>query len=384
MAGASRRPLLPSPRLLYLSLLIILASAYSTPALPIKSKPGLLDKIVYVSEDPAIQRWRSEIGGAGIYPAHYALKALDLLPSRNNAPRHMRGRERRRRRSSIIGDDDPISPLTAVHAVARRNSLEVRRRRKKGKNRDGHDDKGYDDGSWRGDDGDYGAVGTGGTDDDDAQNYDSEKAYQEDSQERASSRYSDDYLAGDADRAGSDAGEDSRYPQTAEDTDTVFRPGRQNSKFKSHDLGEFDTEGDEAEQSWRAPGSSRASGDASEPVSENQSQRQDSDASNDQDLEVKQADLYGQDGGNRIKAPAQTRHFDCKALKTFYDDMGGPEWTDSTGWADSETSEGNLCCRAYGVSCNSLGRVTALDLGQNGLSGSLSPSLFELSYLNRL
>lgn len=384
MACTSQRRLLPSPRVLYLSLLIILASTCSSSATPTKPKSGLLDKIIYVSEDPAIQRWRSEISGAGIYPAHYALKAIDLLPTRNAPVRYMRARERRSRRSNIVIDDSLGLHKAVVHAPTRRGQIEARRRRKKGKgkDRDGHDEKGYDDGSWRGKNGDYGSVKKGGKDDTETEDYGQESEYEDEYQQGAPSKYSDDVRETDGEDLRDD--EENGYSTAEEGSSSAFQPGKQKSKFKS------DYEEDEnagmgiSEDGWRAPGPSKSSTDPSESNIDNESKWKDNDVPRDKGYYGSESNRSGQDVDDGKTTYDGPRSTDCEALKTFYDDMGGHEWTDSTGWTSTGTSNSPSCCRAYGVSCNSVGRVTALDLGQNGLSGSLSLSIFELRYLSRL
>jgi Leucine-rich repeat (LRR) protein len=69
---------------------------------------------------------------------------------------------------------------------------------------------------------------------------------------------------------------------------------------------------------------------------------------------------------------------ECDALVILYDSTDGPNWTDNTGWNDSQT-----VCEWYGVFCDG-GNVSELYLSQNGLSGSISSELSELSQLTVL
>lgn len=70
---------------------------------------------------------------------------------------------------------------------------------------------------------------------------------------------------------------------------------------------------------------------------------------------------------------------DMAVLAALYDATGGPAWLESGGWR-----EGGAVERWHGVSTDSLGRVTALDLTRNGLSGRLPPNLGLLTELTLL
>ena len=67
------------------------------------------------------------------------------------------------------------------------------------------------------------------------------------------------------------------------------------------------------------------------------------------------------------------------ALTTFFHSTHGENWKQSSGWTTSET-----VCTWFGVSCDALGSVIAIELPNNGLSGSPSSSLFTLSKLSQL
>jgi len=67
------------------------------------------------------------------------------------------------------------------------------------------------------------------------------------------------------------------------------------------------------------------------------------------------------------------------ALKDFYDSSKGGEWTDSTNWTDSYISH----CYWHGIKCNE-GTTINITLPTNGLSGTLSKSIANLSSLKGL
>ena len=70
---------------------------------------------------------------------------------------------------------------------------------------------------------------------------------------------------------------------------------------------------------------------------------------------------------------------DRSTLEAFYDATGGASWTDSTNWK-TETPLDTW----YGVTTDTDGRVTRLELGENGLAGSLPPALESLVNLEWL
>ena len=70
---------------------------------------------------------------------------------------------------------------------------------------------------------------------------------------------------------------------------------------------------------------------------------------------------------------------DLAVLDSFLQNTGGEDWTNSDGWSgDGAVSEW------YGVSADSLGRVTGLDLSENGLTGRLPRNLGRLAQLTDL
>ena len=71
------------------------------------------------------------------------------------------------------------------------------------------------------------------------------------------------------------------------------------------------------------------------------------------------------------------------ALKDFYDSSKGGEWTVSTYWVDPYVSH----CQWYGIKCkeDTNEHITAkLELPTNGLSGTLSKSISDLTLLEVL
>ena len=70
---------------------------------------------------------------------------------------------------------------------------------------------------------------------------------------------------------------------------------------------------------------------------------------------------------------------DRVALRSLYETAGGSAWTNSTAWlSDQPLSEW------YGVTVDSLGRVVALDLRANGLTGRLTTTLGNLQHMTAL
>ena len=70
---------------------------------------------------------------------------------------------------------------------------------------------------------------------------------------------------------------------------------------------------------------------------------------------------------------------DEAVLASLYALAGGGEWTESLGWLDGPALE-----EWHGVETDSLGRVTALDLSDNGLSGGLPGAIGNLGHLTQL
>ena len=70
---------------------------------------------------------------------------------------------------------------------------------------------------------------------------------------------------------------------------------------------------------------------------------------------------------------------DVAALRSLYDATGGTGWTQSGGWPDQGFVED-----WHGVSADSLGRVTELDLARNGLAGRLPTNLGDLTRMTVL
>ena len=70
---------------------------------------------------------------------------------------------------------------------------------------------------------------------------------------------------------------------------------------------------------------------------------------------------------------------DTRILRLLYESTNGGGWTNSVGWLSEE-----LLGDWFGVETDSIGRVTALNLAENGLSGELPDSLGGLSSLRHL
>ena len=71
---------------------------------------------------------------------------------------------------------------------------------------------------------------------------------------------------------------------------------------------------------------------------------------------------------------------DRSILEQLYDETGGDTWTNNAGWADDELA----LERWYGIETDELGRVVAIDLGNNSLEGTLPLGLGSLTQLAEL
>jgi Leucine-rich repeat (LRR) protein len=69
---------------------------------------------------------------------------------------------------------------------------------------------------------------------------------------------------------------------------------------------------------------------------------------------------------------------ECEVLVTFYNSTNGDNWTDNSGWLETNTP-----CGWKGVTCSG-GHVSGLKLSSNQLSGSIPPELGQLSNLEDL
>lgn len=70
---------------------------------------------------------------------------------------------------------------------------------------------------------------------------------------------------------------------------------------------------------------------------------------------------------------------DVAALRSLFEATGGTDWTDSAGWLGEGAVE-----EWHGVSADSLGHVTELDLSRNGLAGELPQDLADLAQMTVL
>ncbi len=77
--------------------------------------------------------------------------------------------------------------------------------------------------------------------------------------------------------------------------------------------------------------------------------------------------------------PVSALQEDRAVLEALYDATGGEGWTDSTNWKTSGPLD-----EWYGVTTDADGRVSRLDLGGNGLTGSIPVDLESLANLRRL
>ena len=81
----------------------------------------------------------------------------------------------------------------------------------------------------------------------------------------------------------------------------------------------------------------------------------------------------------RDAAPVSCNADDVLELTLLFEVAGGSDWKNSDGWLNGFAVDG-----WHGVSADSLGRVLALDLGDNGLSGWLPSTLGALSKMKAL
>ena len=79
---------------------------------------------------------------------------------------------------------------------------------------------------------------------------------------------------------------------------------------------------------------------------------------------------------NRTESDALCNESDRNVLEYLFERTGGAGWTNADGWNSGPGLDG-----WHGVQTDRLGRVTALDLGQNGLSGRLPANLGYLTQL---
>ena len=70
---------------------------------------------------------------------------------------------------------------------------------------------------------------------------------------------------------------------------------------------------------------------------------------------------------------------DRAVLETLYDATGGPDWIDDTSWKTSAPLG-----EWFGVTTDTAGRVTRLDLPGNGLAGPIPAALGELALLRNV
>ena len=80
-----------------------------------------------------------------------------------------------------------------------------------------------------------------------------------------------------------------------------------------------------------------------------------------------------------VRGGVQVDSVDRAALMALYDATGGNSWTDSTNWGPDEPLD-----RWHGVRTDDAGRVVALDLHVNNLTGSIPPELGSLINLTGL
>jgi hypothetical protein len=83
-------------------------------------------------------------------------------------------------------------------------------------------------------------------------------------------------------------------------------------------------------------------------------------------------------GATDCNAVTEIPKTECQALLELYNSTDGPNWLNRSGWNDND-----MPCSWFGIICNN-GRVANLNLGENGLNGTLPNSLGNLSNLTHL
>ncbi|MDE0681184.1 MAG: Ig-like domain-containing protein [Gammaproteobacteria bacterium] len=81
---------------------------------------------------------------------------------------------------------------------------------------------------------------------------------------------------------------------------------------------------------------------------------------------------------SQLRAGAYCNRSDRSVLEALYDAAGGSGWTNASGWPD-----GSVDARD-GIETDSVGRVVAINLSENGLSGTLPLALGDLALLEEL
>ena len=83
-------------------------------------------------------------------------------------------------------------------------------------------------------------------------------------------------------------------------------------------------------------------------------------------------------GATDCNAVTEISKTECQALLDLYNSTDGPNWSNKSGWNETDTP-----CSWFGITCNN-GRLTDLFLEKNGLNGTLPNSLGNLSNLTYL
>ena len=89
-------------------------------------------------------------------------------------------------------------------------------------------------------------------------------------------------------------------------------------------------------------------------------------------------DLEAIEGRSCVDADAEIPETECIALVFFFVNTDGPNWTNHTGWGES-----NRPCSWFGVVCTN-GSVSSLILSSNGLAGSIPRQFTGLQNLHTL
>lgn len=85
------------------------------------------------------------------------------------------------------------------------------------------------------------------------------------------------------------------------------------------------------------------------------------------------------------EAKSQCNHPDYVGLMAFYNNTGGANWVNNTGWKEGAAGTNcNPCNGWFGVYCDGNSRVVGIILTRNNLIGTLSPDLSKIRFLQSI
>ncbi|WP_235297908.1 M12 family metallo-peptidase [Portibacter marinus] len=72
------------------------------------------------------------------------------------------------------------------------------------------------------------------------------------------------------------------------------------------------------------------------------------------------------------------------SLISFYETLGGENWTNATGWANGASGSDCNYCNWFGITCDNQEQIVAINLGNNNLNGTPGNQLMNISTLEQL